>query len=169
MTTYLKNGGTARAQMLLFKHNQDETEKVKSIVEKMGATVWYRISRVYDDEFERPTKFPVKPLPEMTSERKDIVCQFVDEKFIYISASGEIIPCCHYNPKKFPDVFGENEELQNLYNISKNEISIYKSSIEKALKSPLFLHLMKESGTLPICNRQCKVTKSDKMFGEIPK
>jgi len=164
---YLKNGGNAQAQMLLFKHNQHQTEEAKKIIEDMGGSIYYRVSRQYDDELERPTKFPVKTLGEMSEGNKVVHCDFMEQKFIYLTAKGEIVPCCNYNPGRFSDLFGIDEELDKVYKLSRNDINIYKSDIKKALNSPLFKYIIKNRNNLPVCNRDCKISTSEKMFENI--
>ena len=123
---------------------------------------------MYDDEFQLPTKYPIKTLKEIRGDRGTIYCQFIEENYIYITAKGEIMPCCHYNPGRFLELFGYHKELDNIYNASKNDINIHKSTIEKALKSPLFSYITKNKKTLPLCNKTCSILVSEKMFKEIP-
>ena len=167
MTTYLSNGGTAMAQMLIFKHNEHEVEAVKTLVEGMGASIYYRISRKYDDELKRPEKYSIKTLYEMSEGRESVYCQFIEENFIYMTSQGEIMPCCHYHPGRFLEAFGNDQELNNMYNISRNDISIYKSDVQGALRSPLFSYIIERKDSLPVCMDICRMKRDEKMSESI--
>jgi len=162
ISIYINHGGNARAQMLLFRHNENEVESVKTLVEDMGGSIYYRISRTYDDEFQRPTNLPIK------KNNKSVYCQFIKENYIYISSDGKILPCCNFNPNRFSDLFGRSKDLDKVYYLSKNDINIYKSTIEKALVSPLFSYIIKSKDRLSFCIKECTTLSGDKMFREIP-
>lgn len=164
---YIKNGGNAIVQMILFKHNENEVEDVKKLVEGMGASIFYRISRKYDDEFQKPSRYEMKELNKIRDEEKTFYCQFVEENHIFISAKGEVVPCCHYNPDKFTKLLGNHEELNKVYELSKNDTNVYTSNIEKVFKSRLFVYIMKHKAEIPYCKRECAIRISDKMFKEI--
>ena len=152
--------------MILFKHNETEVEDVKKLVAGIGASIFYRISRKYDNEFQIPTKYKLKQLKKIRDEQKSFYCQFIEENYIFISAKGEVMPCCHYNPDKFSIMFGDNKELDNIYKRSLDNTNVYTSNIKKVLKSQLFAYIMKNNSEIPYCQRECSIRISDKIFKE---
>lgn len=93
-TAFIQSGGNAHWEMLVFEHNQHQVNTAEQMAKDLGFK-WFRakVSRrfkLYPVDFLKP---PVGwQNPVVTAGNID--CQILNDKSIYISAKGEIYPCC---------------------------------------------------------------------------
>jgi len=102
MKAFIKGGGHAIWQMILFKHNQHQISSVKTMAKIIGCEeVWIINSRTYNEKYERPTTDFNKTKLEMVAEKflKNIniiiECEFLYGRRVYLATDGQVWPCCH--------------------------------------------------------------------------
>lgn len=91
---YIKHGGNAHWDMLVFEHNQHQVDQAEKLAQELGFK-WFRakVSRRFN---EYPVEFLKRPKrwadPIVNS--GVIECQALKEHSLYISAKGTLYPCC---------------------------------------------------------------------------
>lgn len=87
-------GGSAHWEMLVFEHNQHQVESAELLATELGFA-WFR-TKVSKRFADAPVQFLNPPvgyvLPNVSSTTID--CHALKENSIYVSATGNILPCC---------------------------------------------------------------------------
>ena len=91
---FISAGGRAHWEMLVFEHNQHQTELAQQLAKDMGFK-WFRAKvskrfKTHPIDFLKPPALWKDP---NVNEGK-IECQAIKESSLYISAQGTIYPCC---------------------------------------------------------------------------
>jgi MoaA/NifB/PqqE/SkfB family radical SAM enzyme len=91
---FIQVGGNAHWEMLVFEHNQHQVDQAEQMAKDLGFK-WFRAKvskrfKTHPIEFLKPPAAWNNPI---VSEGK-IKCPILLEKSLYISARGEIYPCC---------------------------------------------------------------------------
>jgi MoaA/NifB/PqqE/SkfB family radical SAM enzyme len=91
---FIDAGGSAHWDMLVFAHNEHQVDLAQAVAKKLGFS-WFRakVSKRFQSmpiEFLNPPKTWQSPLTTGGM----IECPILLEKSLYISARGEIYPCC---------------------------------------------------------------------------
>lgn len=138
MTAFIKGGGSAIWQMVLFKHNEHQIDFVKKIAKSIGCVeVWIINSRYYNKENERPLTVYNKTKQEimLESEKIKIQCRFDYGERAYLAVNGELWPCCHIRccygfreliadqNNKFTKTAEDEKSFINILNTPINEIA----------------------------------------------
>jgi MoaA/NifB/PqqE/SkfB family radical SAM enzyme len=102
MKSFIKGGGHAIWQMILFEHNQHQISLVKALAKIIGCKeTWIINSRQYNEKYKKPTidfnKTKREMVEDMTSKNIniDIDCGFFYGERVYLATDGEVWPCCH--------------------------------------------------------------------------
>jgi len=151
-------GGSADVQMIVFKHNEHQVEELKELSEKIGCENFYtRVSKKYDDEFERPEMFKQKSRREKTKIVENngypVICGMMHTGESFLTVDGLVIPCFKWHSrrsfwknddKKTQDMYWKNLPYMNLndyefYDILNNDFLKY---LKKNLQN------MKECGNI---------------------
>lgn len=100
-TAFIKAGGSAHWDMLIFKHNEHQVDDAKQLAKNLGFT-WFR-AKVSSRFQIRPVEWLSPPTGYQTKNVTDstIQCHALKEKSIYISANGKILPCCFFGNQAF--------------------------------------------------------------------
>jgi sulfatase maturation enzyme AslB (radical SAM superfamily) len=107
---FIRTGGNAHWEMLVFEHNQHQVEQAQQIAKELGFK-WFRAKvtkrfNVAPVEFLQPPKGWINPL--VTDGNID--CLALNDQSVYISARGLTYPCCwlgantNYTLDTFKDV-----------------------------------------------------------------
>jgi hypothetical protein len=98
--TFIKCGGRAHWDMLIFKHNEHHVDHCRDQARKLG---FVRFRTKVSSRFqERPVKFLSPPTGyQFTAHTGPIECHAVREQSIYMAATGEILPCCFIGSEVF--------------------------------------------------------------------
>lgn len=142
---FIDAGGSAHWDMLLFEHNQHQLAQAQNLAKELGFS-WFRskISRRFSTNpiswLNPPTGYN---LPKNNVETK-IECHALQEKSLYVAATGEILPCCFFGSK----IFSRDAEFELLVN-SKN----FHAVVNTWNKEPY-----------SICSRSCRVTNNKSIF-----
>lgn len=98
---YLDAGGAANWTLIPFKHNEHIIDKCEQIAKDMGFGQ-FKVKKSYrvgnNDSTSQPIELPVnkKYVNEYVHKNvdRDIICKASAEDEIYISADGDVAPCC---------------------------------------------------------------------------
>jgi len=180
-TTFIQNGGIAEWHMLVFTHNEHQIEVCRSLAKEMGFitfkekhTTRFRENKlnVLDDEGKTvnilyPTEYSKilssKVKKSIVEIKPVISCKVVNDKSIYISANGDVTPCCwlenkYINPQNdlridYMDKIGYHPNLNN-------------SSLEEIFNSDYFTTISQSWTNDPVkeCTKQCG--SFDKLFSQ---
>lgn len=122
-TSFIKNGGSAVWQFLVFEHNKHQILEAYNLSQKIGFKRFFLVKNtsVSGDELHYKTGKPLNlRLPDMpyfientNDNRKTIFeenCIHLSKPSVYVSASGSMFPCCHLarSYENF-DIESENE------------------------------------------------------------
>ncbi len=207
---FIKNGGTAQWDYIVFKHNEHEVSKAREISEQLGFSSFqikktsrflknfYEMDPNLDSTILEYGKHPVYDfkgnikyyleLPEnqlyrnITEkvyldilEKKDnisdyfnlnkIYCEALKTKGLFISAQGEVFPCCSVYQqvcyKLIHDV-SDPLELNEYYLYLKDDLSAFHKSIKEIVNGEFFNSLVDsfsissiEDGKPKCCVRTC--------------
>jgi MoaA/NifB/PqqE/SkfB family radical SAM enzyme len=101
--TFIENGGNARWQFIIFKHNEHQIEQARSLSKELGFNHFFTMysDRTVDNDFTRnynseksiTKNTEIKNIIENIIE-KNIICQSLEKKEIFINWDGEVFPCC---------------------------------------------------------------------------
>jgi len=177
---FIDNGGVAEWDMLVFKHNEHQVDDCKKISEKIGFQKFNlkNTARFKDDQLTvlntkgqtRYKLYPTKKSQIITNKMETLViseinCKAVNDKSLYVSANGNVTPCCwldnewyrpdHPNRIEYVDLF---EDYLNLHNLSLEDI--FKKDVFNKIEST-----WKSCSPLKECTRQCgKVDRFNEQF-----
>jgi sulfatase maturation enzyme AslB (radical SAM superfamily) len=92
---FIDAGGSAHWDMLVFKHNEHQLLDAENLARELGFSFFRsKVSRRFEthpvDGIDAPTTFD---LPNMNTTH-EIKCHALHEKSLYVSATGEKLPCC---------------------------------------------------------------------------
>jgi len=95
VTAYINAGGKAHWDMLIFEHNEHQVREAEILAYHLGFT-WFRtkISKRFSQTATNQLKPPVRLNLPNTHHTESIKCHAHNEKSIYVSATGKILPCC---------------------------------------------------------------------------
>lgn len=100
--TFIDSGGPAQWEMLIFEHNQHQVDLAENLARDMGF-YWFR-AKVSKRFLNAPVNFLKPPsgytLPNVIKLQK-INCHALNEQSIYVSANGQILPCCWFGAEVF--------------------------------------------------------------------
>ena len=98
--TFIKSGGRAHWDMLVFKHNEHHIEHCKEHARKLG---FVRFRTKVSSRFqERPVVFLEPPTDhEPLLHDGAVACHALQEASVYVAATGEILPCCFIGSEVF--------------------------------------------------------------------
>ena len=90
--SYISTGASAHWDMLVYEHNEHQVDKCESLARDMGFT-WFRAK-----VSKRPSTIKWLKPPKNWQDPKvvegNINCFVLEEKSIYVSATGLVYPCC---------------------------------------------------------------------------
>jgi hypothetical protein len=139
--TFITAGGRAHWDMLVFEHNQHQVDLCREHARKMGF-VWFR-SKISSRSLERPIEFlnmPQGHAPVIAD--GPVVCHALKERSLYVSATGDILPCCFIGG----EVFKMDAELGHL------------------VKNPHDLVASFTQNPHPVCKRNCATQQNKTNF-----
>lgn len=101
---FISAGGRAHWDMLVYEHNQHQVDACRELAKQMGF-VRFR-TKVTNRFDERPIEFLRPPAGHTPQQAKGkIECHALQERSVYVSASGMILPCCFFGSQVFQRTF----------------------------------------------------------------
>ena len=170
--TFIKAGGNARWDMLVFRHNKHQVEECRQLASELGFSDFkYKNSsrfkngqfNVLDDNGKTidilyPTETSesfIKIVEEAKQEiNPTITCKAQESNSIYVGANGNIAPCCWLDLEWLPPV-NENridymDKIGNFPNLNKHTLQeIFDSNFFSSIESTW------SNGCLKECQKQC--------------
>jgi len=146
MKAFIKGGGTAVWQVVLFRHNENEIKTIKALSKSIGCRkTWIINSRIYNNKFKKPIKEFNKTkedmlLTEGNVNPENIECRFGLGKRVYIGVDGSVWPCCfsrcHYG---FKERAYKGNQITRLYKEEYDFINVMNTPLDDIVKkSKLF-------------------------------
>ena len=171
---YLDAGGSANWTLIPFKHNEHTIDKCEELANKMGFSQ-FKVKKTYrvgnNDSTSQPIELPTnkKYINEYVHKNinRDINCKARNEDEIYISADGDVAPCCwtgsnlwqekYKNPKSHKSPSVENNYFVDFdNNFRTNKLSnIIDSYIDKTDQ----YEVAWECKAFAVCNKSCGTSK----------
>jgi len=142
--TFISAGGRAHWDMLVFEHNQHQVDLCREHAQKMK---FVRFRTKVSNRFqERPVLFLDPPAGWEQPEPVvgPISCHALNERSLYVSATGHVLPCCFFGG----EVFRWNKELRD------------------SLSEPGFPKIVESWQKQPhkVCSRNCSSDNSGSFF-----
>lgn len=187
MKAFSETPGTARAQTILFKHNQDYINEIKELATKYGANDCLFVqsdrfhettTRYYNDgkiKLEKATLSPPNPFITYTNSTKleeQIECRWKKGNKLVVNIDGSVHPCCYfvnpyymhtYNPSKKHKEFYEHPVIQE-YTKTKDELNIFKTPLLDIIdNSKWFNDVLPNSWNSDSPVRACSINCSSKI------
>jgi sulfatase maturation enzyme AslB (radical SAM superfamily) len=142
--SFVAGGGHAHWDMLVFDHNQHQIESCKALARSMGF-VRFR-SKVSNRFQDRPVEFLAPPKGHSHTDvvSGPIQCHALNERSLYVSATGQILPCCFIGS----ELFTLSQEL------------------ETYIQEPGYSSLVSSWNTNPpaVCQRHCSTCNNVSRF-----
>jgi MoaA/NifB/PqqE/SkfB family radical SAM enzyme len=183
MVSFIRGGGNAGWQFIVFKHNEHQLDLCKTIARGFGCKRFVvRNSRDYDDELQAPTTMNCNidrtKLFDVVYE-KNIKCWSKDPiNLLFISATGHFWPCpaiagvymlkplfaTSNSPQKLSDRMMEEfeNEKDGILNIDNEQ------NLEKIMKeSKLWDYILSHTEVESVCNCYCNENRG--LFGDMNK
>lgn len=170
--TFINAGGEARWDMLVFQHNQHQTEECEKLAYELGFKEFQKkdSSRFKDgkyivlDDAGKPidTLYPtdrsvsfIEKIEDAKSEIKPTIsCKAKNANEMYIGANGAVSPCCWIDLEWLPPV--SNERIDYMEKIGKFP-NLRTTSLEEIFNSDYFTQIENtwSSSCLETCKKQC--------------
>lgn len=155
---FIKAGGHATWQFIVFEHNQHLLEKAKKISKEEGFKHFRTIYSHREGNNEKKIH---------REEEHEIVCKYANQKRLFISHTGALLPCCFFN-SEFLQVHAGNEARTMFdHAYEKNGGVLFNSlkyiSPSEVINGNLFNEIIKSWKTKPMerCWNTCKQAKQD--------
>jgi MoaA/NifB/PqqE/SkfB family radical SAM enzyme len=163
---FIKEGGTATWDMLIFEHNKHQVEICKELSQRMGFKhfVAKNTARFKEDKLQVLDKegrtlhilYPTDKSKKIvvSEQSKAITCKVANEKSLYVSATGNVVPCCWldnewFNPNH-PNRIDYMDKIGKYPNLHENSLAeIFDSGYFNSIASTW------ENSPLKECSRQC--------------
>tara|TARA_A100000164_G_C21929181_1_gene784690 strand:+ start:1736 stop:2680 length:945 start_codon:yes stop_codon:yes gene_type:complete len=154
--TYIKHGGKAIWQFIVFEHNKHQLSKAKKISKDENFLA-------FNEKYSERENNEVVEVKKNKVGQNDVKCKATYfnselEKSFFIDVNGTVWPCCwmgtSYYSDKFFKYFGSevNHILDNNLNYS---------SFDEIIDSEIFSNLWYNLKMMEICNIKCKRNKID--------
>ena len=150
---FIGAGGYAKWHMLVFEHNEHQVQEAKQMAEELGFKMFTtkNTTRFKDDHFQvidekgnplhklRPSEKSKAMIPMMQEASKNakpnIVCKAKKYNQIYVSACGNVSPCCWLDVEWMPPTQPSRMDYMKKINKFPN---LYKESLKEIFDSNFF-------------------------------
>ena len=169
---FITAGGVAKWHMLVFAHNEHQIEQARAMSKQMGF-VDFSIKhtsrfkqdylQVFDDAGRpthriKPTQNSLDMIPLIEQSQKEekphIVCKAQKGKQIYVSACGNVSPCCWLDMEWIPPM--QESRIDYMEKISEFP-NLHRQTLEEIFDSGYFTKIEAQWGTVGLkeCTKQC--------------
>ena len=170
---FINAGGNARWDMLVFDHNKHQVDECEQLSKDLGFRSFSKknSSRFKDGKYHvlndsgrtidilyptEKSKSFISKIEEATSDTNvNINCKSVNNSSLYISATGNVSPCCWLDVEWIPAVVDNRIQYMDIINDVPN---LYKQSLEEIFDSGYFDKIASTWNTkdcLKECSKQC--------------
>lgn len=150
---FINAGGNAHWAMLVFDYNEHQLKDCEQLAEKLGFKEFIskhsmkHRDKIYNIAFPRqPKSYKFK-----TDQEAPINCSALQDKSIYISADGTILPCCYFGDRLYLKTFSDthpdilSKDQLNIKNLSGASESFNKITETWNTNNPV-----------DVCKKNCK-------------
>lgn len=171
---YLDAGGSANWTLIPFKHNEHTIDKCEELANTMGFSQ-FKVKKTYrvgnNDSTSQPIELPTnkKYINEYVHKNinRDINCKARNEDEIYISADGDVAPCCWTGSNLWQEKYKnlkspKSPSVENNYfvdfdnNFRTNKLS---NIIESYIGKTDQYEVAWECKAFAVCNKSCGTSK----------
>lgn len=158
---FIKAGGNAVWQFIVFEHNKHQHIEAKKIAKKEG---FKNFQTIYS---HREDNKKLEHIRKNNNNNKKIECKYLDQKRIFINHNGNVIPCCHLNSEMLEWNVGRKNltEFGNIVdkNYGKLSSNLQYNNIDEIIEGDFFNDIVESWDTKKIkkCVETCMNKKSD--------
>ena len=163
---FIKAGGEATWDMLVFEHNKHQVDKCRDMSKLLGFkqfvsknTARFKEGSLNVIDKQGKTTHILYPTDRskqiiVTSESKIIKCKVAKEKSLYVSATGNILPCCWLDNEWFNP--NHPHRIDYMDKIGKYP-NLHKNTLNEIFDSNYFNNIANTWTVSPLkdCSRQC--------------
>jgi sulfatase maturation enzyme AslB (radical SAM superfamily) len=169
---FITAGGVAKWHMLVFAHNEHQIEQARVMSKQMGFVDFSikHTSRFKQDYLQviddagrpthriKPTQNSLDMIPLIEQSQKEekphIVCKAQKGKQIYVSACGNVSPCCWLDMEWIPPM--QESRIDYMEKISEFP-NLHRQTLEEIFDSGYFTKIEAQWGTVGLkeCTKQC--------------
>mgnify|MGYP005674295049 CR=1 FL=1 len=170
--TFIEAGGNARWDMIVFQHNEHQIEDCRALSKKLGFkefqvkhTTRFRDGKfdVVDENYNKvdtlyPSKKSLEMIEPMEKAREEklpkITCKAVEDHMLYVSAYGNVSPCCWLDLKWVPQI--HPSRIDYMIKVGRYP-NLHDESLEDVFNSGYFTKISNCWNTtgLKECSKQC--------------
>ena len=157
---FIKAGGSAIWQFIVFEHNQHQHEKAKEIATKEGFSNFKTI-------YSHRKNIQSKHVKKKKEETIEIECKYLKQQRIFINHNGNVIPCCHLNSEMLEWNVGRDNITRFGEIVNKNmgtlATNLKYNDIDEIIEGDFFNDIVKSwpNREIPKCVSTCKKKKHD--------
>jgi MoaA/NifB/PqqE/SkfB family radical SAM enzyme len=161
--TFIKAGGQATWQFIVFKHNEHLLEEARKISKEEG---FKHFRTIYSHrEGSEEVKIHI-------NEEEEIFCKYGNQKRLFLNHTGALIPCCYLNSESL-DLHANNkattkfgEKYKELGLVLSNNLKY--NTISEVIEGELFKYIVNSWKSSPVekCLQTCKKKKRDIFIDE---
>ena len=154
--SYIKHGGKAIWQFIVFEHNKHQLLSAKKMSEDNNFFA-------FNEKYSERENHEVIEIKKHNLEKQNLKCKATHlnselEKSFFIDVNGTVWPCCwmataHYT-KKFYDFFGSD-----MNHVFENNLKF--NTLDEIIEGDIFSKLWTNLQNLEICNIKCKKNEID--------
>jgi len=155
---FIKSGGHATWQFIVFEHNQHLLEKAKQISKIEGFKHFRTIYSHREGNDEKKVN---------RKEEHEIICKYANQKRIFISHTGALLPCCFFN-SEFLQIHAGNEPKTMFDHAYEKNGGVLSNNLKyispsEVIGGELFGEIVDSWKTKPMerCWNTCKQAKQD--------
>jgi MoaA/NifB/PqqE/SkfB family radical SAM enzyme len=119
--SYIRAGGSAHWDMLVYKHNEHQVKECEDLARKLGFK-WFRTKvskRSLRNGLEFPVNWKADPIKNI-----GISCHALKEQSMYIDAQGRVSPCCWIGDRQTNFVYNFQHIQDSWTSNSPNKICV---------------------------------------------
>jgi len=168
-------GGNASVKLILFKFNEDQINKMKTLF--AGTPFYWTYSFEYNEDFPAPTDAPEVYKMGTSSFRNKLDIDWKEKsksfkhcpaislnpQFVLVE-NGELHICSNLNIFDFNDTEKYTEELRDLYVKNKELINLNNVEFEDAWYNEYTQHLINNFSNIPECLKNCYFRSKSPLF-----
>ena len=155
---FIKSGGHATWQFIVFEHNQHLLEKAKQISKIEGFKHFRTIYSHREGNDEKKVN---------RKEEHEIICKYANQKRIFISHTGALLPCCFFN-SEFLQIHAGNDPNTMFDHAYEKNGGVLSNNLKyispsEVIDGELFGEIVDSWKTKPMerCWNTCKQAKQD--------
>ena len=176
MEAFIKAGGVAQWQFVVFQHNEHQIEAARDMARDLGCRQFYAIfSRDYDEDLREPKTLKVRlkrnafqqSVKALPPEARKALCKPIAKGSIYLAADGTVHPCCLAHCMYITQhnrLFKFAAELIEKY---KDQINFKTRPIEEIVSGPYFEEMISKAERNPYCIMKCNPHRQSTLYDTV--